>query len=53
VRNVIEWFRKDEEGVSDLMVGKVHYDLVLKLARDPSTTKPADSRELTTTGSSK
>jgi hypothetical protein len=35
VKNAIEWFRKDPEGVSDVLLRQVHRDLVLKLAREP------------------
>lgn len=51
VRNVIEWCRKDAEGLSDLLVQKVHFDLVLKLARDPSTAKATASNALATANS--
>ena len=37
VRNVMAWRRPDPETPSDALVARVHFDLVLKLARAPAT----------------
>ena len=41
VRNVMAWRRPDPETPSDALVARVHFDLVLKMARAPATAEGA------------